>query len=62
MKEYKFMVTVYEGCDEWWEELDAFPIDIRLEKIQLWLSETLDDNYIEHKVENKNYYQQELPL
>jgi len=27
MKEYQFLVTVYEGSDEWWEELNEMEIE-----------------------------------
>jgi len=62
MKEYQFLVTVYEGSDEWWEELNEMEIEPRLEAIGGWIEEFLNDNCIECKVKNKNYYQLELPL
>lgn len=63
MKEYYFTLVLREGCDEWWEELDALPLSTRLDKMTAWINETLEASYFEDfEVKNGTYYQMELDL
>ena len=60
MREYQYLVTIQEGSDEWWEELDLLSEQNRIEAIRLVLEEEL--YAYDPVVENRTVYQEELPL
>jgi hypothetical protein len=60
MKEYKFLVTFTEGCDEYWEDLEKLSMPDRIESLRMCIEEELYP--FDPVVENLTVYQADLTL